>query len=216
MLIFDDFQLFSKFRVSLETYEQIQWKKVLKKVEEKAEFLKSREIAAEILRVYDRQAKARARKADTEDQRIVALNGGASSRANGEKDRPGDSVNIKKEPGSNLNVGVKRKSEDDIRTPAAVSAVKRVAVADGRLPVNSSKSAVSTGLAKAGTISAGDKKLSKNTAISTVPAADQSKTKTVGFFKSLQAKSDTTKPQAKFVNPCPLFESYSAYQSKRH
>lgn len=194
--------------MSEEDLEQSSWVRALKSIGSKSEDQKTREICQAISkRAKERSAKEREEKAKEkqEKQKAALLASSLSDRTNDKERSLGNGTTARSEASSNLNVGIKRKSEDEIKV--GPSAPKKVAVGEGKnSTVSSSLSAragLSTGSSKNGASSSTiEKKLTTSTVTGVNgPTSSKPKTTAAGFFKSLQGnRAAPAKAPTKFVD----------------
>ncbi|PWW72903.1 hypothetical protein C7212DRAFT_366070 [Tuber magnatum] len=211
-------KLLYKFCVSEEDLEQSSWIKALKSIGSKSEDQKTKDICMAIAKsARERSAKKeREEKAKGGQQKPASLAASSSlSDRTNDKEKPlGNGTAAKSEASSNVNVGIKRKSEDDAKVGQYTA--KKVALGEGKIPAATGspnpKTSLSTGNSKTAATPTAEKKLTASTAPSTSAngssASAKPKTTTSGFFKSLQGNRPTivkapTKPVEKKSIPNP-------------
>ncbi|RPA96571.1 hypothetical protein L873DRAFT_1693889 [Choiromyces venosus 120613-1] len=210
--------LLHKFCVSEEDLEQSSWIKALKSIGSKSEDQKTKDICMAITRsARERSAKKeREEKAKEKQQKPASLaaSSSLSDRTNDKEKSLGNGTAAKSEASSSVNVGIKRKSEDDAKV--GQNTIKKLALGEGKIPAVSSslnsKTSLSTGNSKNAATSTVEKKLTTSTSSSTgangSSASAKPKTTTSGFFKSLQGNRPVivkapTKPVERKATPNP-------------
>ncbi|KAL7273749.1 hypothetical protein RUND412_003369 [Rhizina undulata] len=218
-----------KFRMPENMLEQLRWQKTLKSIEKKTESLKAKELCQKIMTYAQAKNASRAKEGKDrskmqEKTKANPTTAGVSTiapgpRTNVDKERvAGNAGVIKRAAGSNLIVGVKRKSDDEAKS-ALSGAVKKVALGEGRSPSSSNSNTSKVGAnippktigsmlpEKKPTASSGaSSSASTNT---NGPVAAKPKMTSSGFFKSLAGnrapvvKAPTKPPEKKAPNNTP-------------
>lgn len=203
-----------KFCVSEGDLEQSSWIKALKSIGSKSEDQKTRDICVAITKsARERSAKKeREEKAREKQQKPASLAASSLSDRVTDKEKPlGNGTTTKSEASSNVNAGIKRKSEDDAKVGQFT--IKKIALGEGKIPTVpsslNSKTSLSTGNSKNAATPTAEKKLTTSTASSTSAngsiASAKPKATTSGFFKSLQGNRPAiVKAPTKFVDSPPL------------
>lgn len=157
--------------------------------------------------------KEREERAREKQQKPASLAASSLSDRTTDKEKSlGNGAAAKSEASSNVNAGIKRKSEDDAKVGQFT--IKKLALGEGKIPAVpsslNSKTGLSTGNSKNAATPTAEKKLTTSAASSTSAngsnAPAKPKATTSGFFKSLQGtRPAIVKAPTKFVNSPPLW-----------